>query len=144
MAPSQAARAPETACGLESLAADVSPEMFGCYGCPDAKTPTLDRMAEERVMFRTACGSSRDGRGYHRAEDDPGLAADDRKLVEEASGSANARGPFGRLLARDVVTPAPAQSPTLAGLRPNIVLVLTDDQGYGDLSAGAAPSSAGW
>ena len=50
----------------------------------------------------------------------------------------------GRLLARDVVKPAPAQSPTLAGLRPNIVLVLTDDQGYGDLSAGAAPSSAGW
>ena len=44
----------------------------------------------------------------------------------------------------DVVKPAAAQSPTLAGLRPNIVLVLTDDQGYGDLSAGAAPSSAGW
>ena len=43
-----------------------------------------------------------------------------------------------------IVKPAPAQSPTLAGLRPNIVLVLTDDQGYGDLSAGAAPSSAGW
>lgn len=40
------------------MADDVSPEMFGCYGCPDAKTPTLDRMAEQGVMFRTAWGSA--------------------------------------------------------------------------------------
>lgn len=40
------------------MADDVSPEMFGCYGCPDAKTPTLDRMAEEGIMFRTAWGSA--------------------------------------------------------------------------------------
>lgn len=40
------------------LADDVSPDMFGCYGCPDAKTPALDRMAEEGVLFRTAWGSA--------------------------------------------------------------------------------------
>jgi arylsulfatase A len=40
------------------LADDVSPDMFGCYGCPDASTPTLDRMANEGVMFRTAWGSA--------------------------------------------------------------------------------------
>jgi arylsulfatase A-like enzyme len=36
------------------LADDVSPEMYGCYGNPDARTPNLDRMAREGVMFRTA------------------------------------------------------------------------------------------
>jgi autotransporter-associated beta strand protein len=40
------------------LADDVSPEMFGCYGSPDAKTPHLDRMAAEGVMFRTAWASA--------------------------------------------------------------------------------------
>jgi len=40
------------------LADDVSPEMFGCYGSSDAKTPTLDRMAAEGVMFRTAWASA--------------------------------------------------------------------------------------
>ena len=40
------------------MADDVSPEMFGCYGCNDAKTPNLDRMAEEGVMFQTAWASA--------------------------------------------------------------------------------------
>jgi arylsulfatase A len=40
------------------LADDVSPEMFGCYGNPEARTPNLDRMAEEGVMFRTAWASA--------------------------------------------------------------------------------------
>jgi arylsulfatase A len=40
------------------LADDVSPDMFGCYGSPDATTPNLDRMAEEGVMFRTAWASA--------------------------------------------------------------------------------------
>lgn len=40
------------------MADDVSPEMFGCYGCTDAKTPNLDRMAREGVMFQTAWASA--------------------------------------------------------------------------------------
>jgi len=40
------------------MADDVSPDMFGCYGSPDATTPILDRMATEGVMFRTAWGSA--------------------------------------------------------------------------------------
>jgi arylsulfatase A-like enzyme len=40
------------------MADDVSPEMFGCYGSADAKTPNLDRMAEEGVMFQTAWASA--------------------------------------------------------------------------------------
>jgi len=40
------------------MADDVSPEMFGCYGSTDAKTPNLDRMAEEGVMFETAWASA--------------------------------------------------------------------------------------
>ena len=46
------------------LADDVSPDMFGCYGVAEAKTPNIDRMAREGVMFQTAwasaiCGPSR-------------------------------------------------------------------------------------
>ena len=40
------------------MADDVSPDMFGCYGCKDAKTPNLDRMAEQGVMFQTAWASA--------------------------------------------------------------------------------------
>ena len=40
------------------MADDVSPDMFGCYGCEDAKTPNLDRMAEQGVMFQTAWASA--------------------------------------------------------------------------------------
>jgi arylsulfatase A len=40
------------------MADDVSPDMFGCYGCPDAKTPNLDRMAREGVMFESAWASA--------------------------------------------------------------------------------------
>lgn len=40
------------------MADDVSPEMFGCYGCADATTPNLDRMAREGVMFETAWASA--------------------------------------------------------------------------------------
>jgi len=40
------------------MADDVSPDMFGCYGSADAKTPNLDRMATEGVMFRTAWASA--------------------------------------------------------------------------------------
>ena len=40
------------------MADDVSPDMFGCYGCKDAKTPNLDRMAEKGVMFQTAWASA--------------------------------------------------------------------------------------
>lgn len=36
------------------LADDVSPEMYGCYGCQEAQTPNLDRLAREGVMFNTA------------------------------------------------------------------------------------------
>ena len=37
---------------------DVSPEMYGCYGNKEAKTPNIDRWAKEGVMFRTAWASS--------------------------------------------------------------------------------------
>ena len=40
------------------LADDVSPEMFGAYGNKEARTPHLDRVAEEGVMFRTAWASA--------------------------------------------------------------------------------------
>ena len=40
------------------LADDVSPEMFGAYGSKEAKTPNLDRVAKEGVMFRTAWASA--------------------------------------------------------------------------------------
>ncbi|NWK54307.1 sulfatase-like hydrolase/transferase [Verrucomicrobiaceae bacterium N1E253] len=40
------------------MADDVSPEMFGCYGSQDAKTPNLDRMASQGVMFKSAWGSA--------------------------------------------------------------------------------------
>lgn len=40
------------------MADDVSPDMYGCYGARDAKTPTLDRMAKHGVMFRTAWASA--------------------------------------------------------------------------------------
>lgn len=40
------------------MADDVSPEMYESYGSKDAKTPNLDRMATEGVMFKTAWGSA--------------------------------------------------------------------------------------
>ncbi|MDD7985455.1 sulfatase-like hydrolase/transferase [Lentisphaera marina] len=40
------------------LADDVSPDMYGFYGNKNAKTPNLDRIAQEGVMFRTAWSSS--------------------------------------------------------------------------------------
>ena len=40
------------------MADDVSPEMYGCYGAADAKTPNLDRMASEGVQFNTAWGAA--------------------------------------------------------------------------------------
>ena len=40
------------------MADDVSPEMYGCYGNTEAKTPTLDRWAQKGVMFKTAWGSA--------------------------------------------------------------------------------------
>ena len=40
------------------MADDVSPDMFGCYGSEEAKTPNLDRMAGQGVMFRTAWASA--------------------------------------------------------------------------------------
>jgi arylsulfatase A len=40
------------------MADDVSPDMFGCYGSEDAKTPNIDRMAEEGVQFGTAWASA--------------------------------------------------------------------------------------
>lgn len=40
------------------MADDVSPEMYGCYGSKDAKTPTLDRWARDGVMFRSAWASA--------------------------------------------------------------------------------------
>jgi len=36
------------------MADDVSPEMYGCYGSKEAKTPNLDRLAQQGVMFNTA------------------------------------------------------------------------------------------
>ena len=36
------------------LADDVSPDMYGFYGNKQAKTPNIDRIASEGVMFRTA------------------------------------------------------------------------------------------
>jgi len=33
---------------------DVSPDMYGCYGNKDAKTPNIDRIAKEGVQFNTA------------------------------------------------------------------------------------------
>ena len=44
---------------------DVSPEMYGCYGLPEAvKTPNVDKLASEGVLFKTCyasamCGPSR-------------------------------------------------------------------------------------
>ena len=43
---------------------DVSPDLYGCYGNELVKTPNIDKMAREGVMFRTAwasaiCGPSR-------------------------------------------------------------------------------------
>ena len=32
---------------------DVSPDLYGCYGNKEVRTPNLDRMAREGVMFRT-------------------------------------------------------------------------------------------
>ncbi len=40
------------------LADDVSPDMYGFYGNKNAKTPNLDRIAQEGVMFRTACNKN--------------------------------------------------------------------------------------
>lgn len=36
------------------MADDVSQDMFGCYGNETIRTPNIDRMAREGVMFRTA------------------------------------------------------------------------------------------
>ena len=36
------------------MADDVSQDMYGCYGNTEVKTPHIDRMAKEGVMFRTA------------------------------------------------------------------------------------------
>ncbi|WDE96462.1 sulfatase-like hydrolase/transferase [Lentisphaera profundi] len=46
------------------LADDVSPDMYGFYGNKEAKTPNIDKIAQEGVMFKTAwssaiCGPSR-------------------------------------------------------------------------------------
>ena len=46
------------------LADDVSPDMYGFYGNKEAKTPHIDKIAQDGVMFRTAwssaiCGPSR-------------------------------------------------------------------------------------
>ncbi len=40
------------------LADDVSPDMFGCYGNKEIRTPNIDRMAKEGVMFRTCWASA--------------------------------------------------------------------------------------
>lgn len=40
------------------MADDVSPEMYGSYGSKDAKTPNLDRMAKEGIMFQSAWGTA--------------------------------------------------------------------------------------
>lgn len=36
------------------VADDVSPDMYGCYGNRNVRTPNIDRMAGEGVMFKTA------------------------------------------------------------------------------------------
>ncbi len=40
------------------LADDVSPDLYGCYGNTENKTPNVDGMAREGVMFRTCWASS--------------------------------------------------------------------------------------
>jgi arylsulfatase A-like enzyme len=37
---------------------DVSPDLYGCYGNERVKTPNIDRMAQEGVMFSTAWASA--------------------------------------------------------------------------------------
>ncbi|MHC4243990.1 MAG: sulfatase-like hydrolase/transferase, partial [Planctomycetota bacterium] len=37
---------------------DVSPDLYGCYGNKKVKTPNIDRMASEGVMFRTCWASA--------------------------------------------------------------------------------------
>ena len=37
---------------------DVSPDLYGCYGNNNVKTPNIDQMAHEGVMFRTAWASA--------------------------------------------------------------------------------------
>ncbi len=37
---------------------DVSPDLYGCYGNEKVKTPNIDRMAREGVMFRTCWASA--------------------------------------------------------------------------------------
>lgn len=37
---------------------DVSPDLYGCYGNNKVKTPNIDRMAREGVMFRTCWASA--------------------------------------------------------------------------------------
>ncbi|MDP6039259.1 MAG: sulfatase-like hydrolase/transferase, partial [Candidatus Latescibacteria bacterium] len=36
------------------MADDVSQDLYGCYGNTEVKTPHIDRMAREGVMFKTA------------------------------------------------------------------------------------------
>jgi len=40
------------------MADDVSPEMFNCYGLRKIRTPNIDKIASEGVMFRTAWASA--------------------------------------------------------------------------------------
>ncbi|MVZ62962.1 sulfatase-like hydrolase/transferase [Sphingobacterium humi] len=64
---------------------DTSPQFVGCYGNPDARTPTIDRLAKEGVRFtnafstNTVCSPSRttlitgvrtyeNGTGHHRSK----------------------------------------------------------------------------
>jgi len=57
------------------MADDLGPEMLGCYGAEDVKTPNIDRLAREGTFFQTCwatpvCGPSRvllmTGRYGHR------------------------------------------------------------------------------